>query len=174
MKYILIWKFPSVFSWTTHSCCAMQYCSCILAPSSSQSNWKHYWRNIMTCEHFVQHISTRSFTTAECVSACVCARVRACMHVSGLAPPPTLSFCLQARLLITDSSCFQRWQFRAANQSRGEQPCYLSQAGSLTPLLSPWTLPALFWQKETKKNLYCGLNYRCPDPVQRYIFRNWS
>lgn len=106
---------------------------------------------------------------------CVCVRVCACMHISGLAPPPTQSFCLQARLLITDSSCFQRWQFRATNQSRGEQPCYLSQAGSLTPLLSPWTLPALLWQKENKKPaLWAELQYRCPDPVQRWIFRKWA
>lgn len=41
-----------------------------------------------------------------------------CTHISGLAPPPTQPFCLQARPLSTGSSCFPRLQIRAANQSR--------------------------------------------------------
>lgn len=78
---ILIWKFPCCFSLKTNSCRAIWYCYLIFFSSSSQSNWKHCWRNIMTCEHFVQHIQTLSFTTAVCI--CVCT------HISDLGPPPT-------------------------------------------------------------------------------------
>lgn len=86
----------------------------VLFSSWSQSNWKHRWRNIMTCEHFVQHIQTPEFYRNA---------VYVCTHISCLAPPPTQPFCLQARPLGTDSSCFHRWQIRAANPSRVELPC---------------------------------------------------